>query len=184
MKNMSTTFKNLWCANCSTAVKIQMFGGETCHVHVKVDHVGHRNSIQKYTFATRARTLNRIKNNYYILSCWSSIFKLRQCGDLNRRLTFQFKLRQIVDNPTRRDWTLDLVLITNLPQLYDKNSVQILSPFGLSDHNVVNLNHKTRATRGRLSRKQISRSHTLASKKLELGGYLLHYRLVACGSGQ
>ena len=42
-----------------------MFGGETCHVHVKVDHVGHRNSIQKYTFATRARTLNRFKNNYY-----------------------------------------------------------------------------------------------------------------------
>ena len=88
-----------------------------------------------------------------------------------RRLTSQFKLRQIVDTPTRRDWTLDLVL-TNLPQLYDKNSVQMLSPSVLSDHNVVNLNHKTRATRGRPSRKQISRSHTLASKKLELGGYL------------
>ena len=30
-----------------TAVKLQMFGGETCHVHVKVDHAGHRKKKQK-----------------------------------------------------------------------------------------------------------------------------------------
>ena len=30
-----------------TAVKLQMFGGETCQVHVKVDHAGHENDRQK-----------------------------------------------------------------------------------------------------------------------------------------
>ena len=34
-------------ANCLTAVKLQMFGGETCHVHVKVDKAGHGKSMQK-----------------------------------------------------------------------------------------------------------------------------------------
>ena len=29
------------------AVKPQMFGGETCHVHVKVDCTGHGNNRQK-----------------------------------------------------------------------------------------------------------------------------------------
>ena len=29
------------------AVNLQMFGGETCHVHVKVDHAGHGNNRQK-----------------------------------------------------------------------------------------------------------------------------------------
>ena len=29
------------------ALKLQMFGGETCHVHVKVDHAGHGNNRQK-----------------------------------------------------------------------------------------------------------------------------------------
>jgi len=29
------------------AVKLQMFGGETCNVHVKVDHAGHGNNRQK-----------------------------------------------------------------------------------------------------------------------------------------
>ena len=27
-----------------TAVELQMFGGETCHVHVKVDRAGHENN--------------------------------------------------------------------------------------------------------------------------------------------
>ena len=29
------------------AVKLQMFGGEACHVHVKVDRADHGNNIQK-----------------------------------------------------------------------------------------------------------------------------------------
>ena len=29
------------------AVKLQIFGGETCHVHVKVDRAGHGNNRQK-----------------------------------------------------------------------------------------------------------------------------------------
>ena len=36
------------------AVKFQMFGGETCHVHVKVDHAGHGNNRQKITYAAGA----------------------------------------------------------------------------------------------------------------------------------
>ena len=61
------------------------------------------------------------------------------CGDFNRLdirlLTSQFKLRQIFNKPTRGDQILDLVM-TDMPQLYDTNSVQTLPPFGLSDHNV------------------------------------------------
>ena len=30
-----------------TVVKLQMFGGETCHVHVKIDRAGHGNNRQK-----------------------------------------------------------------------------------------------------------------------------------------
>ena len=51
-------------------------------------------------------------------------------------MTTQFKLKQLVDKPTRGDQILDLVL-TNLPQLYDSNAVQTFPPFGMSDHNVV-----------------------------------------------
>lgn len=47
----------------------------------------------------------------------------------------QFRLRQLVDKPTRGDQILDLVL-TNLSDLYDKNAVDILPLFGLSDHDV------------------------------------------------
>ena len=58
-------------------------------------------------------------------------------GDFNRlnvsRLSTQFRMKQLIRSPTRGDRILDLVL-TNLPQIYDKNSVQILPPFGLSDH--------------------------------------------------
>ena len=97
------------------------------------------------------------------------------CGDFNRlnirRLTTQFKLKQLVDKPTRGDRTLDLVL-TNLPQLYDKNSVHTLPPFGLSDHEVVILHPKTRTSREGPSRKLISRRDTRASRKLVFGRYL------------
>ena len=69
------------------------------------------------------------------------------CGDFNRldirRITSQFKLKQIVNKPTRGDQILDLVM-TNMPQLCDNKSVQTLPPFGLSDHNVVTVCPKTR----------------------------------------
>ena len=47
-----------------TAVKLQMFGGETCHVHVKVDHAGYgkKKKQTKITYAARAQTLNRLKS--------------------------------------------------------------------------------------------------------------------------
>ena len=43
------------------AVKLQMLGGEICHVHVKVDHKQSRKQQTKITHAARARTLNRLK---------------------------------------------------------------------------------------------------------------------------
>ena len=78
-----------------------MFGGETCHVHVKVDHAGHRNSIQKYTFATRVRTLNRFKNDYHrgqgfaLLNSFSLVggqflsCGIFLCGDFNTEVKYQ-----------------------------------------------------------------------------------------------
>ena len=46
--NMSTTGVSAPGANYTImAVKLQIFGGETCHVHVKVDYAGHGNNRQK-----------------------------------------------------------------------------------------------------------------------------------------
>ena len=96
-------------------------------------------------------------------------------GDFNRlnvsRLLTQFKMKQLVRSPTRGDRILDLVL-TNLPQMYDKNGVEILPPFGLSDHNVVLLHPKVRSRQEGPSRKVITKRDTRISRKLELGRYL------------
>ena len=58
-------------------------------------------------------------------------------GDFNilnvSRLLTQFKMKQLVRSPTRGDQILDLAL-RNLLQKYDKYGVEILHPFGLSDH--------------------------------------------------
>ena len=68
-------------------------------------------------------------------------------SDFNRlsinRLLAQFKMKEMVCVPTRAEQTLDLI-ITNLPQLYGKESVKNVPPFALSDHNVVVLHPKTR----------------------------------------
>ena len=87
------------------------------------------------------------------------------------RLAAQFRLRQLVNKPTRGDQILDLVL-TNQPDLYDINSVQILPPFGLSDHNVVIVHPTTRAPREGPSRRTLSKRDTRASRKSELGRFL------------
>ena len=56
--------------------------------------------------------------------------------------------------------------------MYDKNSVEILPPFGLSDRNVVVLRPKARVNpRAGASRKPIARRDTRDSKKRELGRY-------------
>ena len=50
IKNMSTTgvdYYRLLALITIMAVKLQMFRGEICHVHVKVDHAGHGNNRQK-----------------------------------------------------------------------------------------------------------------------------------------
>ena len=96
------------------------------------------------------------------------------CGDFNRMnlncFITQFKLKQIVDKPTRGDKILDLVL-TNLSHLYDKDAVNILPPFGLSDHNVVLVRPKQRQPREGPSRKVFIRRDTRPSRKAELGRY-------------
>ena len=75
------------------------------------------------------------------------------CGDFNRlnifRLASEFRLKQLIDRATRGDRTLHLVL-KNLVSLHDRNSVEILPPFGLSDHNVVVLRPKARVPLGSL----------------------------------
>lgn len=96
-------------------------------------------------------------------------------GDFNRlnisRLLLQFKLKQLVRVPTRGDSTLDLI-ITNMPQLYNKNQVQTFPPFGLSDHNVVLLPPTSRPSRDTSSRRTMTRRDTRPSRKLELGRFL------------
>ena len=96
------------------------------------------------------------------------------CGDFNRlslsRLTSQFKLKQIIDKPTRGDKILDLVL-TNLSHTYDENAVYTLPPFSLSDHNMVIIRTKKRPSCAGPSRKLISRRDTRASRKAELGRF-------------
>ena len=44
-------------------------------------------------------------------------------------------LHQIVNVPTRKEQTLDLILVTNPSNI---NKVNTLSPLGLSDHDIVN----------------------------------------------
>ena len=80
-------------------------------------------------------------------------------------------MKQFVRSPTRGDRILDLVL-TNLPQTYDKNGVEILPAFGLSDHNVALLHPKVRSGQEGLSGKVITKRYTRISRKLELGRYL------------
>ena len=96
-------------------------------------------------------------------------------GDFNRlninRLLAQFSMKQLVRVPTRGDSILDLI-ITNMPQLYDKDSVERYTPFGLSVHNVIMLYPKKRPPQAigrRTVRKRVTRR---SSKTIELGRYL------------
>ena len=95
-------------------------------------------------------------------------------GDFNRlnlsRLLKQFKLKQLVHGPTRGERTLDLI-ITNMPQQYEKNSVQSFPSFGLSDHSVLLLQPKSR-TAWSCSRRFVTWRDTRLSRRLELGRYL------------
>ena len=84
----------------------------------------------------------------------------------------QFKLKKLVNVnfPTSGERTLDLI-ITKMPQLYDKNMVQSFPPFGLSDHSVLLLQPKTRPVRSS-SRRSVTQRDTRLSRKQELGRYL------------
>ena len=97
------------------------------------------------------------------------------CGDFNRlnirRLTTHFQLKKLVDKPTRGDQILDSV-ISNLPQLYDANSLQALPPFGLSDHKVVLVDPTARQVEKGPSRKT-------GKQKVGARTLLLVYRLVS-----
>ena len=91
--------------------------------------------------------------------------------NISRLLLQQIKRKQLVRVPTRGDSTLDLI-ITNMPQLYNKNQVLTLPPFGLSDHNVVLLPPTSRPSRDTSSRRTMTRRNTRPSRKLELGRFL------------
>ena len=95
-------------------------------------------------------------------------------GDFNRlnvnRLLVQFKMKQLVRVPTRRDQILDLI-ITNLPHLYENNSVEMRPPFGLSNHNVIMLHPKNRPPLAS-SRRTMRKRDTRSSRRNELGSYL------------
>lgn len=70
-----------------------------------------------------------------------------------------------MDKPARGDQILDLVL-TNLPDLYNKNAVDILPPFGLSDHNVVFVRPKIRTVQESPSNSRtVLKRDTRASRK-------------------
>ena len=66
-------------------------------------------------------------------------------GDLNRLKTSStsqsFKLKQLVNFPTRGERTLDVIL-TNIPQF--NNIPEKLAPFGLSDYFTISLFPKVR----------------------------------------
>ena len=95
-------------------------------------------------------------------------------GDFNRlninRLLAQFSMKQLVRVPTRGDNILNLI-ITNMPQLYDKDSVERYPPFGLWDHNVIMLYPKKRPPQA-ISRRTVRERDTRRSKTIELGRYL------------
>ena len=59
-----------------------------------------------------------------------------------------------------------------MSQLYGKNAVETLPPFGLSDRNVVIVRPTCRTTSEGPNRKVIVRRDTRPSRKLELGRYL------------
>ena len=90
-------------------------------------------------------------------------------GDFNRldvnRLLRQFNMKQLVKIPTRK--VLDLVM-TNMSQYYNNDSVKAYPPFGLSDHNVMTVFPKERIS-NQVSRKVIKVRDTRPSRKQEFG---------------
>ena len=90
-------------------------------------------------------------------------------GDFNhlkiQRLVTQFKMKQLVSIPTRGKNILDLI-ITNMHQAYDCNSICTIPPFGLSDHNGVLLRPKERSPNINSSRKILEKRDTTPLKAL------------------
>ena len=86
-------------------------------------------------------------------------------GDFNRLDTNfvqrHFKLKQLVKSPTRGEVILDLVLI-NLQNYY--SPAEVLSPFGLSDHNTVFLKPKIRTQKVCTKKTIIVRDATASNK--------------------
>ena len=79
-------------------------------------------------------------------------------------------MKQLVKTNTRGNNILDLI-ITNIPQYYQKDSLQSFPPFGLSDHNVLLLVLKDRPTSAN-RRKTILKRNLSVARKNELGRYL------------
>ena len=93
-------------------------------------------------------------------------------GDLNHLDTTsikrQFRLKQLVDFPTRGRNTLDVIL-TNMPTFYEKPVKS--SPFGLSDHCTITISPISKTKGDNKPVKIVSRD-LRPSKKDQLGRYL------------
>ena len=95
-------------------------------------------------------------------------------GDFNqldvKPLMLSFQMKQLIQHPTRGSNILDLVL-TNLHKYYEPRSVEILPPFGLSDHKSIVILPKIRQSELPHKRVIVKRD-TRPSRKMELGRYL------------
>lgn len=89
---------------------------------------------------------------------------------INRSLT-QFKMKQLVNLATRGYRTLDLIL-SNMHQVYTRDSVVCIPPFGLSDHNGIFLRPQARLPDTNSSRRSVVKRDTRSSQKSKLGRYL------------
>ena len=93
-------------------------------------------------------------------------------GDLNRLRTSSisrfFKLKQLVNFPTRGERTLDVIL-TNISQFFD--NLEKMAPFGLSDHFTISLFPKIRNIN--TNRPRVVKSRDIRpSNKMALGRVL------------
>ena len=93
-------------------------------------------------------------------------------GNLNRldmkQVERHFRLKQIIQIPTRKDAILDGVL-ANLHRFYD--ALQGFAPFGLSDHNTITVEAKVRDNCRKQCRYVFKRDKW-ESRRAELGRYL------------
>ena len=91
-------------------------------------------------------------------------------------------MKQLIKTNIRGNNILDLI-ITNIPQYYQKENLQTSPPFGLSDRNVLLLTPKNRPTSPNRW-KIIMKRNVSVARKNELGRYLSLINWVIVDSGK